>query len=98
MRTAEVKPPELVNGEMEIAPVHHRRRNARAMRTAVVMAPPTRNLNFNQRVRVTLWVHARRLVPRLDSLAMSGAPSARPRTPGSANSTKTSASVQYLNV
>jgi hypothetical protein len=58
-----------VSAETETAPVHQSRRNPKDDHDASrVTTPPTRNLNANQRFRVTLWVQARRFVPWLDSL------------------------------
>ena len=51
---------------------------------AMLARPTTPSLTASQRVRVTLWVHARRKVPVSSSRATSGAPQKIPMSAGAA--------------
>ncbi len=50
--------------------------------------PTTPTLTASQRVRVTLWVHARRNVPASSSRATSGAPQKTPMRAGTSSTTR----------
>ena len=61
---------------------HHVTIRLRSPATAALARPTSPSLTSNQRIRLTLWVQAKRNVPVSSSRAMSGAPQNMPMSTG----------------